>query len=280
MFIVLYCSMLTYPNTLAPNLQFLLPGRGLGERADVSLEALHQRGFVAAVGLTARHATTTAVMAHEPHVVEFCPNDKETRFPAEKVKKWIGKGGGRGFVAIYDVPENKGASLRISDVACLTDEDVAQNAWGWSGFETSPHIPGVNVTTAYRVGAAGRQLAYERRTGPEDKFKLGKPLGELVIATAVDLYGADPSKIWLETWKSNRVAVGLYEAIGFERVNEVEGEERPTLQPLGSEINGHTVRILTNKHGTQYKGVTDTRLFYVLGSSHPLREEQDLLTRI
>lgn len=47
--------MADYPATLADRTQLLMPGTGLGERADASLDELHQRGLVAAANLTEYH---------------------------------------------------------------------------------------------------------------------------------------------------------------------------------------------------------------------------------
>ena len=129
------------------------------------------------------------------------------------------------------------------------------------------HIPGATVTTAYRVGRKGRQLARERRTGPLDFFSLGYPLGELVLATAAHLYGADPRKISLENWLSNQSAGALYRRLGFE-VRAKQPDVRPTLELPGTIINGETV-FEREEDGKVLRLVHDVRVHQKL-ANHPL----------
>jgi hypothetical protein len=262
--------MANYPNTLAPELQFLTPDMGLGERADTSLAALHERGFVAAVGLTEHHAGALAVISTQRHIAEYCPKDQTlSRFGTlESTRTWIGKDGGRGFVGIYDVVGNEGYPLHLYDVQNMSTTDVRMTADGWSGYGKNKHIPGADITTAYRVGQEGLDLARQRRKGPEDRFGLGMHLGELVIATGVNLYGADPATVSLETWQSNTGAVGLYERLGFE-LKAKAPDTRPTLKPIGTSIGDNAV-YEAYEEGKTVRNVEDVRLFYLLGRSHPL----------
>lgn len=253
-----------YPTALAEDLTFLTPDMGLGERADAALADLHEHGFVAAAGLTEYHAGSLAVIAAEPHIVEYCPNDKKRFGTLAATAKWVGKGGGRGMVGIYTVEGNNGEPLSAADIENITSQDVHMVADGWSGYDLNKHIPGADITTAYRSSREGQELARARRNGPEDKFGLGMPLGELVIASGVSLYGVDPRQISLETWDSNEKAVALYERLGF--VHRASHYDiRPTLKPVSTEVGDNLVYELDGKHV-----VNDIRRFYVLGESHPL----------
>lgn len=206
-------------------------------------------------------------MANEPHIVEFCPNDPITRFSGlRQVKAWNAKK--RGFVGIYDVVGSEGKPLSENQLIEITDEDILQLAYGWSGPELNRHIKGADITTAYRVGRFGLALARERRKSEVDHFSLGYPLGELVIASSVVLFGAEPSEISLETWESNQRAVALYELMGF-KMKARAADERPTLQPAGTEINGNVVSLKKEGKHIGRNMVTDTRRYYVL-EDHPL----------
>ncbi len=201
-------------------------------------------------------------------MAEYCANDG-TRFGTLKAtKKWIAKGGGRGLVAIYTVGGNTGQELTEADLAQLTSDDVHMVADGWSGFDLNKHIPGADITTAYRNSEEGTRLAYERRKGPDDKFKLGLPLGELVIGAGIGLYGAAAKKVSLETWGTNTKARTLYEQMGFELVATKE-DTRPTLKPVSTVINGNVV-YEEIREGKSVHLVEDIRCFYKLGNTHPL----------
>lgn len=152
---------LRYPTTLVDRVTFLLPDTGLGRRADDALDALHRKGFVAGVGLTEQHVPDVYTMAQEPAIVEYCPKDQVARFVPEVVRSWIGKAGGRGYAAIYDVPENGGAPLYDDQIENLSDSAVTPVAYGWSGYKKNKYIAGADITTAYRVGAAGVELAHD-----------------------------------------------------------------------------------------------------------------------
>jgi hypothetical protein len=140
-------------------------------------------------------------------------------------------------------------------------------AYGWSGYEPNSHIPGADITTAYRVGRTGQSLARERRIDPDDRFSLGRPLGELVIASAVVLYEAEAKQISLEVWGSNKRATRLYQEIGFALVTGVP-DRRKTSLPVGSELDGQVVRAEIID-GKPVNVVDDVREFYLL-SEHKL----------
>ena len=264
--------MATYPTTFTPELRFLTPSDDLGERGSEAVSSLAAHGFVVATGVYEPQVDNLASIAQEPHVEEYCPNDGVKRFvKGDIIVGWLGKGGGRGMVSIYDIVDGN-RSLDESDIIALNrpgrdwgDAELAMDAYGWSGAEKNKHVPGADITTAYRVSSRGRELAFNSRSeGGEDRFRLGYPLGELVIATAVKKFGADPAKISLETWGSNK-ANDLYDQLGFVEVARQE-DIRPTLKAVGTVINGHEVYLDEETGGNH---VADVRLFKVL-ANHPL----------
>lgn len=259
-----------YPTTLAPEVRLLTPDMELGDPAIAALQELHDHGFVAGIGLTEYHQPFIARIANERPVREFCPNDAATRVGTLPIaREWNGKGGGRGYVSIFDLPDNQGEPLSAADLGYIEDVDMLPVAYGWSGFLRNKHIPGADITTAYRTSTHGRQLARERREGPDDHFGLGWPIGELVIAAGVHVFGADPKQVSLETWASNKSAVALYDRIGFV-LRATEVDKRPTLQEVGTIINGHEVYRGVDSKGNPANMVRDTRLFQQLGITHPL----------
>lgn len=259
--------MTNYPTTFASELHFLTEEDNLGDRASQAISTLAEHGFVAAEGVHLSQVGSIAAMAGERHIVEYCPNDLKRFGSEEKVATWLGKGGGRGMVGIFEVV-GEDDPLSVGDIHALTSNDVSQVAYGWSGFGVNEHIPGADITTAYRVGRRGRELALERRVDEDDRFKLGLPLGELVIATAVLRYGADPSEISLEAWRSNK-ANGLYDTLGFGPTLAEEDDIRPTLEERGTRIDGHEVFY---DPAADKNMVQDTRLFRRL-EDHPLLEQ-------
>ena len=239
---------MNYPNTLAPKVELLVPGTGLGERADASLEALHAHGFVAGVGLTEAQGGSFAVMAGQRHIREMCPNDLG-RFGTPALRReWQSKG--RGFAGIYDVQKNEGQPLSVEDVLAIDEDELQAVVWGWSGEETNKHIKGADVTTAYRVGERGRELARERG------LKLGIHLGEVVLGTAVNVFGAPAERISLEAWEMNSPALAIYDAMGFEKKAVSKPEYRPTMHRLGDVVNAQTVQEVEIK-GKLVNGILD-----------------------
>lgn len=230
-----------YPTTFETSFEPIALDRDLGERGNDAIASLARHGFVVATGVHEAHLDDLAGMAAEPHIVEYCPSDQEKFVSRESIAVWLGKGGGRGMVAIcatlHDGP------LLQRDIEDIAAEEVEMVAYGWSGYKPNGHIPGADITTAYRVGSRGRELAYDCRRGPEDRFKLGRPLGELVVATAVEVYGAERGQLSLETWESNKAAVELYRDMGFVQPAGVEAVPsiRPTLRQPGEVINGQVV---------------------------------------
>ncbi len=218
----------------------------LGAAGDRAVLALREGGLVAVAGLSTTMLPDIQAIATENDVQEFCPNDSG-RFAYSNVGQWVAKGGGRGFVGIGQLE----ASGRLRVVG-----------YGWSAFKENKAIIGADITTAYRVGSAGNQLA--REIGPD--FRMGLLLGELVIASAVHLYGANLRQISLETWASNTRARKLYDKIGFVQPLGVKPKPdyRPTLAPIGTVINGKVVRLDTDPKHQGRHIVDDERCYYRL----------------
>lgn len=218
-----------------------------GVRGRDGLVVLGAHGAVAAVGLDEATVPLVAAAATEPGIVEFCPNDGTRFADVSAARRWAAKG--RAFVGIT-VAGDRGARTLL--------------AYGWSGPEHNDHVPGADVTTAYRVTAAGQALARRVRAVAHVEFRLGLVLGELVVATAVAVGGADPSAVSLETWASNRAARRVYADLGFvqpDGVAEVPAV-RLTLQPVGAAVEGSVVH--ADPAGGGRRLVDDHRCFYVL----------------
>ncbi len=248
--------MANYPTDFEAKLQVLTPSMDVGERGHAQIVNLAELGLVAVTGIDIYHAGTLASIASQDHIREFCPKDEtESRFGTlASTRKWLAKGGGRGMAWIGDVPGHEGP-LTDADLRMLEIEDVKLLAYGWSGREENEHIPEADITTAYRVSAEGQRRA-----------KLGLALTELMVASAVHVFGADPEQISLETWAGNERARSIYQKAGFIALATLEGEKRPTLQPVGTRINGETV-FAEGKDDTIVNVVRDTRIFQRLSVS-------------
>ncbi len=233
--------MTPYPTEMVERAQVLDDDLALGPRHG-ALRSLHAVGLRAAIGLDEPTLTGIAAAASEPHIVEFCPNDRTRFADLAAGRAWMAKG--RGLVAV-----------NTADGALL--------AYGWSGRERNEHLPGADVTTAYRVTARGqREARHAREVDPG--FRLGMVLGDLVVATAVHVWGAPAAEVSLETWRSNAGARRLYADLGFVQVPEAPDhpDVRPTLQPVGTEVAGEVVRADPERPGRHL--VADARCFYVL----------------
>lgn len=230
-----------FPTQIESRASFLL-GVDIGEAGSTMVNRLRSAGLYAQLGLTAQLLRSLSTISYEKEVREFCPKDATSRFSTPALgEEWVSKG--RAMVTISD------------DLGKVV-------AYGWSGPEKNEEIPQAPITTAYRVGKSGANYARNIREN-DPTFRMGYALGTLVVATA-QLYGAQPDEISLETWKSNKRAISLYEDLGFELYTEkLELKGRPTLHMVGEEINGYTVfehtDPITSAVGNR---VFDTRCFY------------------
>lgn len=231
-----------YPTTLTGPVP--LAGLALDARAQAALDALRRHGADAALGLDEATVPLVAHAAAEPGIVEFCPNDRTRFADGAAARSWVAKG--RAFVAVR-----------------AATGDRALLAYGWSGEERNDHIPGADVTTAYRVTDAGQSFARAVRETGDRTFRLGLLLGELVVATAIAVGDAVPARVSLETWGSNAAARRVYADLGFvqpDGCDEVPAT-RPTRLPVGADAAGSTVRADPETGGHV---VDDVRCFYVL----------------
>ncbi len=226
--------MARYPAGFSQNFEVITMGMDIGEIGNQAVSELAEHGFVAAQGCTQYQADTLVRIAQEKGIAEYCPRDRqrfgsvraiEDRFDGEK---------GNGMVGIYAAVDS--GPLTEHDLLGIAEEDVDLAAYGWTGVHRNLSGTGSHITTAFRVGERGRELARARH----GSFRLGLPLGKLVIALGVEVHGADPAELELETYGSNRAAGRLYDALGFKVYNK-EMATRPTLRPVGDNINGHIV---------------------------------------
>lgn len=243
-----------YPTNFVDEFIPLVPGSGWGEEFDFALWELEMRGFVVALGVHDDFLGDLANMASQRHITEYCPSDPGRFGDRKKVRDWLEKG--RVMVGIYAVNDRE-KGIDFTNPAVFTRENLEQVAYAWFGPETDDEgNPTKTITTAYRVGEAGRRLARERRLDENDKFKLGLPLGRLAIAAATDIYGVEEDDITLETWASNAANI-LYDLLQFVETGR-KVEARPTLEPVGTVINGNEVYY---DEARQQNMVLDCRLY-------------------
>jgi ribosomal protein S18 acetylase RimI-like enzyme len=234
-----------YPMELADSATLLDGSGDLGSRGNASVAKLTEHGLQATVGLDVSTIQALLGATAEEHIVEFCPTDRRRFAGVAACREWVGKH--RAFVAITDA----------SSAALL--------AYGWSGPDKNKHVPGADITTAYRVTRAGQVATKRVRESADANFRLGMHIGELVIATAVHRFDAAPNTVSLETWGTNGAARHLYELLGFVQLDSAPNEPatRPTLLPVDADVRGNVVRV--HESGDPLtRVVDDERCFYVL----------------
>jgi hypothetical protein len=194
--------MATFPSGFATRVETVTDG--IGQRGDLALKNLQEKGYSVAIGLTEYFAGAIGVMAYQSHIREYCPRDaSESRFGSlESTERWLQKGGGR---CMFLLLRGFGVNAQLE-------------GYGWTGLEPSKELPNHPITSAYRIGEKGR--------GRE----LGRDFIQVVVSGTNALYAPNEG-IGLETWRSNHAA-NLYVLVGFLAVAEApEDEYRPTLQP-------------------------------------------------
>ncbi len=240
-----------FPTELVDMVTLLDRSADLGARGNAAVSALAEHGLRSSVGLDAATIERLVGVTGEDHIVEFCPTDRRRFADRAACEKWVEKQ--RAFVAITNVT---GSELL---------------AYGWSGPDTNNHIPGADITTAYRVTRAGQSATKQARENGDQNFRLGLHIGELVIATATHLYNAPPEEVSLETWGTNGAARHLYELLGFVQLDLAPNETatRPTLKPIDSTIGNAIVRADPSDLDDPSKRIVDDeRCFYVLRNYH------------
>jgi hypothetical protein len=242
-----YDGLVDYPNELANPANPIDSNTDLGPRGNTAVAALLKHKLQPSVGLDSATIERLVGVTGEEHIVEFCPTDRRRFADKAACQEWVQKH--RAFVAITD---------RTSS---------ALLAYGWSGPDKNKHIPGADITTAYRVTRAGQAATKLARERGDSSFRLGIHIGELVIATATKLYGASPESVSLETWGTNAAARHLYELLGFVQLDTAPNEKatRPTLKLLDTQVGDAPVRVDPSSVGDPTKRIVDDeRCFYVL----------------
>ncbi len=185
--------MTDFPNSFADETK-PVPSVGLGQPAVEAVQQLAAKGYEVHFGLTPELAQALTVMARQPSIQTYCPNDSGRRFTNQAAAgHWLAKRRGM-FLLLKRTDDSK---LRLA-------------GYGWAGNETSSLVPGGETTFALRVGEAGQGQG------------LATPFAWLIVAASAVLYGAQ--NMWLETWGSNGGAVHVYHKIGFINVVEVPGQ--------------------------------------------------------
>ena len=236
-----------YPTELAHSATVLDTSTNLGSRGNGAVAALAEHQLQSSVGLDLATIDRLVGVTGEEHIVEFCPTDRRRFADVSACREWVKKE--RAFVAITDA----------------TTSDLL--AYGWSGPDKNKHIPGADITTAYRVTRAGQSATKRARERGDKNFRLGMHIGELVIATATNLYDALPDSVSLETWGTNGAARHLYELLGFAQLDSAPNENatRPTLKPVNFAVGNTIVRDDPSSPGDPSRRVVDDeRCFYVL----------------
>ncbi len=230
-----------YPTSFEA-LQVLVPGMGYGERVDRAVEDAAAHGFVATLGVLRSQVGRFVATANDPGVLEYCDDD-ERYGTLPRMAGWLALG--RQVAAIHRLKGRSGP-IPLKALPRISERDIFQIAHCWIRPGNNRHVqtPGAKLTMGFRATELGRQLAYDSRTGPDDKFRLGVVEGEVAIGVAVNKYDTDlaTTAITLVTKESNP-ANGLYDRLGF--VSQPGFEpipcKRRTLQPVGAIINGHEV---------------------------------------
>jgi len=194
------------------------------------------------IGLTPKVRPMMAAAGEQPHIREYCPNDRKRFATDQSAREWIGK---------HRIPLlalNPSSGLLVND---------------WLGPEINTVIPEAPITTAFRTTEAGLAYARTLRQGKYPEFRLGLVMARLLILTGLET-GAEPHHLSLETWGGNLRAVDVYEEAGFGlRGQRLDLEGRPTLHPVGDVINGYEVFLHTDpKTGLTENRVFDTRCYY------------------
>jgi ribosomal protein S18 acetylase RimI-like enzyme len=185
--------MIPFPSGFVATTQ-KLPEDLLGETGVQAAHKLADQGYEVHVGLTPEFADRISVMAQEPSIREYCPKDSGERFAGQaSTERWLAK--------------KRSMFLLLKRTV---DDGLSLAGYGWSGSESSPHVPGGETTFAIRIGEAGQGQG------------LATPFSWLIIAGSAVLYGA--KNLWLETWAVNAGAVHVYHKIGFVTVAEKPDE--------------------------------------------------------
>ena len=188
--------MIPFPDSYVSELR-PLPAEQVSEDGRAAIESLRTKGYEVQAGLTPEYADAIAVMALEPSIKEYCPNDSGSRFiNRQTTAEWLSK---------------KRATFLLLNKS--DDGQFELAGYGWVGAKQNSLIPGGETTFSLRVS--------ENHQGKG----LASPFSVSMLAAATAIYG--PKHMWLESWESNGGAVHIYHKIGFQDVASKQ-EERPT----------------------------------------------------
>lgn len=263
------------PTTPATEFEPYLPGDGLGPRADAALHQFAQYGFVNGPGLFLAQKDTMIAGAHHPDIADQCPNDAKKRTGDEKIMiKWML--GGRALRNTYHINTWSGEPLTPDDIAKLTIEDVTQDGLQWASASNTDNteykVTGSKYTTAYRTYPTAKPVLLER-VPANIRMELGFLSATIMLADLVGKQGIAPNDLSLETNFSNERARRMYRKLGFVEFESArERCVRPTLQPLGTMVNGKVVRLQQDEEGRDVPGkhvVDDLRTFWRLADWKP-----------
>jgi hypothetical protein len=215
------------PTALVAELQPL--PEDLGVRGNQARVNLARKGLFVFAGMTREIVASTGIIAQQPHVAEYCPNDVNRHGTIERTQLWLPKHGGRAAL-----PLMKYDGVEPFNFADLVDEELTdlsqvidpakcrQVGMGWTGHEPSEQKKtGMYSTFAERIAI---ELKGQRAS---------VDYAVAIVAGSTALYGTD--EIGCQTYKSNRASHG-YELAGFSFVPGTEEEVmRPTLVRPGPE---------------------------------------------
>ena len=190
-----------YPTKFLEGTQALLPERMQQEDRD-ALAALAEHEYEIRYGLTAAYAGSVAVLAREPHIVKYCPEDSTAeRFDTiPDAENWLERSGGR---AVF---------LLLKD-----DERVQRLAgYGWTGPMAAGEEADPATEFAFRIGEASKG------------HHLARPFGNLILAASRSMHGAHDFRA--VTWRSNEPALRAMLRMDFDIYDKVK-EKR--LHPNG-----------------------------------------------
>ncbi|MBL8121655.1 hypothetical protein JNM87_02820 [Candidatus Saccharibacteria bacterium] len=184
--------------------------RAIGDKGDLALARLENRGFTVATGLTRYFAGAIGIMAQQQHIIEFCPKDATAeRFMTEATTERFlaSKGGLAMFLLLSQVIENADAlSGRLEGYA-------------WAEYSPCDELPNNPIASIYRIGANAKGKG------------IAKDFVQTVVSATHTLFAPNEG-IGLQVWRSN-FAVRIYEEIGFthQPSNNTQPQYRPTLDP-------------------------------------------------
>lgn len=215
------------PTALAEQLQPL--PQELGVRGNQARLNLARKGLFVFSGLTREIVSSTGIMAQQPHITEFCPNDSNRFGSIQRAEGWVKKHGGRAFFPLMRYVGEREfdfSSMSPTQLELMVDgvhPDVCRQVGsGWTG-----HEPSEQKKTAM-------PFTFAERLSQETKGQRASvDYAVMIVAGTAAMHGV--AEIGCQTWKSNN-ASNTYERAGFHFVPGTEETAmRPTLVRPGPE---------------------------------------------